>query len=335
MFAGVYPSLDALNIMRLASPESAILSAVIFNALVIIALIPLALRGVRYRPASRVASCSAATCWSTASAASSCRSSASSSSTCSSSSSRGSRDAPTHLARPAPRRAARRCSSSPCCSAWPTRWPWSRVGQLPGLDDKADGSLIAVGRHDRRQRADRPVLHRRRRQPGPAVLPVPPVGRRRRLRPDLHRRPATSARRASWTPSPPTRQESTREPAHPGLRAQQGGRRARRRRRRPPVLHRRRGRRGARGVPRRRPDRPGHPGGQRQPGRPGHPVRRHLPGGDGGAAPSPARTTWPPAGWSPRSGATRPPTRPCPPTRSPPAAAASTRTSARRTPSCR
>lgn len=52
MFAGIYPSLDTLNIMRLSSPESAILSAVIFNALVIIALIPLALRGVRYRPAS-------------------------------------------------------------------------------------------------------------------------------------------------------------------------------------------------------------------------------------------------------------------------------------------
>ena len=52
MFAGVYPSLDALNIMRLAGPTSAILSAVIFNALVIVALIPLALRGVRYTPGS-------------------------------------------------------------------------------------------------------------------------------------------------------------------------------------------------------------------------------------------------------------------------------------------
>jgi K+-transporting ATPase ATPase B chain len=52
MFAAVYPSLDTLNIMRLASPQSAILAAVIFNALIIIALIPLALRGVRYRPAS-------------------------------------------------------------------------------------------------------------------------------------------------------------------------------------------------------------------------------------------------------------------------------------------
>ena len=52
MFAVVYPGLGTLNIMGLASPESAILSAVIFNALVIVALIPLALRGVRYRPTS-------------------------------------------------------------------------------------------------------------------------------------------------------------------------------------------------------------------------------------------------------------------------------------------
>jgi K+-transporting ATPase ATPase B chain len=48
-FASTYPALAALNVMGLATPESAILSAVIFNALVIIALIPLALRGVRYR----------------------------------------------------------------------------------------------------------------------------------------------------------------------------------------------------------------------------------------------------------------------------------------------
>ncbi|RKR85806.1 K+-transporting ATPase ATPase B chain [Micromonospora pisi] len=52
MFAGIYPALDTLNIMRLSSPTSAILSAVIFNAIVIIALVPLALRGVRYRPSS-------------------------------------------------------------------------------------------------------------------------------------------------------------------------------------------------------------------------------------------------------------------------------------------
>ena len=49
-FAGTYPLLDKLNIMRLATPTSAILSAVIFNALIIVTLIPLALRGVRYRP---------------------------------------------------------------------------------------------------------------------------------------------------------------------------------------------------------------------------------------------------------------------------------------------
>ncbi|WP_157249220.1 potassium-transporting ATPase subunit KdpB [Nonomuraea typhae] len=52
MFAAVYPGLDALNVMRLASPQSAILSAVVFNAIIIVALIPLALRGVRYRPSS-------------------------------------------------------------------------------------------------------------------------------------------------------------------------------------------------------------------------------------------------------------------------------------------
>jgi len=49
-FASTYPALGVLNIMHLATPESAILSAVIFNALVIIALVPLALKGVRYRP---------------------------------------------------------------------------------------------------------------------------------------------------------------------------------------------------------------------------------------------------------------------------------------------
>ena len=49
MFAGTFPVLNALNIMQLRTPQSAVLSAVIFNALIIIALIPLALRGVRYR----------------------------------------------------------------------------------------------------------------------------------------------------------------------------------------------------------------------------------------------------------------------------------------------
>ncbi|TGY66767.1 potassium-transporting ATPase subunit KdpB [Dubosiella muris] len=58
LFVGLYPQLDVLNIMRLASPQSAILSAVIYNALIIVALIPLALRGVQYKelPAGKLLS---------------------------------------------------------------------------------------------------------------------------------------------------------------------------------------------------------------------------------------------------------------------------------------
>jgi K+-transporting ATPase ATPase B chain len=52
MFAAVYPGLGQLNVMRLHSPTSAMTSAIIFNALIIVALIPLALRGVRYTPSS-------------------------------------------------------------------------------------------------------------------------------------------------------------------------------------------------------------------------------------------------------------------------------------------
>ncbi|WP_408901576.1 potassium-transporting ATPase subunit KdpB [Pararoseomonas indoligenes] len=55
IFVLQYPELQALNVMRLASPESAILSAVIFNALIIVALVPLALRGVRYTPVGAAA----------------------------------------------------------------------------------------------------------------------------------------------------------------------------------------------------------------------------------------------------------------------------------------
>jgi K+-transporting ATPase ATPase B chain len=50
LFVGAFPQLQAMNVMQLANPQSAILSAIIFNALIIVALIPLALRGVRYRP---------------------------------------------------------------------------------------------------------------------------------------------------------------------------------------------------------------------------------------------------------------------------------------------
>ena len=58
MFVGLYPGLQALNIMRLHSPESAIFSAILYNALIIVALIPLALKGVRYHevPASKMLS---------------------------------------------------------------------------------------------------------------------------------------------------------------------------------------------------------------------------------------------------------------------------------------
>jgi potassium-transporting ATPase ATP-binding subunit len=52
IFLAAFPVLGVLNVMRLHSPQSAILSAVIFNALIIVALIPLALRGVKYRPSS-------------------------------------------------------------------------------------------------------------------------------------------------------------------------------------------------------------------------------------------------------------------------------------------
>lgn len=52
MFVVAFPQLDVLNVMHLSSPQSAILSAVIFNALIIVALLPLALRGVRYRPSA-------------------------------------------------------------------------------------------------------------------------------------------------------------------------------------------------------------------------------------------------------------------------------------------
>jgi len=55
LFVVAYPELEALNVMKLASPQSAILSAVIFNALIIVALIPLALRGVEYRPVGAAA----------------------------------------------------------------------------------------------------------------------------------------------------------------------------------------------------------------------------------------------------------------------------------------
>ena len=84
LFLAVYPELGTLNVMGLGTPQSAILSAVIFNALVIVALIPLAMRGVGVPRRHRPASCCGATCSSTASAGSSPRSSGSRRSTSSS-----------------------------------------------------------------------------------------------------------------------------------------------------------------------------------------------------------------------------------------------------------
>ncbi len=55
MFLATFPALGALNVMGLQTPESAILSAVIFNALIIVALVPLALRGIHYRPVGAAA----------------------------------------------------------------------------------------------------------------------------------------------------------------------------------------------------------------------------------------------------------------------------------------
>lgn len=62
MFIGVYPEIAPLNIMGLASPHTAILSVVIFNALIIVLLFPQALKGVRCRPRARRLSCGACSC---------------------------------------------------------------------------------------------------------------------------------------------------------------------------------------------------------------------------------------------------------------------------------
>ena len=249
MFAGVYPGLDALNIMRLASPTSAILSAVIFNALIIVALIPLALRGVRYTPGQRGGAA--------APQPADLRPG------------RHRRPVRRHQAhRPARPVRSRvvvmrlppgsattwppcgRCWCSPCSLG--VLYPLAMLGvaQLPGLKDKADGSLITV---------DGP--------PGGTVVGSSLIGQsftdadgnplvqyfqsrpsaRRRLRPDLVSG-ATNLGPESVVdtlPDPTVPEDSgTPEPAHPGLRPQHRGRRAGGRRRRPAVLHAGRRRRG-------------------------------------------------------------------------------------------
>ena len=211
------------------------------------------------------------------------------------------------------------------------------VAQTPG--PARQGRRLAASTVDGKpvgSRAHRPVVHRRRRQPAAAVLPVPAVGGRRRLRPDRRPRPATSARRASSTPCPtrPTRDDGTqslltqvcaRSWRSASWRASTAaGRTA------PPTASA-------------RCSRVFHRDGLTGPvtrvvsvnqACPATPFVATYEGVHGGVRARPARTT--PRGVrhpDPRRRAGR--RRRCRPTRSPPAAAASTRTSAPPTPSCR
>ena len=123
LFVATYPQLNKLNIMGLHSPESAVLSAVIFNALVIVALIPLALRGVRFRAVERRRDPAPQRAHLRRRRASSSRSSSSSSSTSSSP-----RREPSDVRQPAPRPSWSRSSSS-SCSGWPTPSPRPASGR--------------------------------------------------------------------------------------------------------------------------------------------------------------------------------------------------------------
>ena len=254
MFAAVYPGLDTLNIMRLSSPESAILSAVIFNALIIVALIPLALRGVRYRPAQRRRRCCAATCAIYG---------------------LGGLIAPFIGIKlidllvqflPGIRDAMALDPSRPRQHLAALRallvltvllglaYPLAMAGVAPASRPARPGRRLAGAPRTaagRRLAADRPGVHRRRRQPAPAVLPVPAVGGRRRLRPD--RPPSASnlgpenivdtCRPAERTEQSLLTQVCARSLAVGELEGVDGA---------PAVLHRRRRRRGARGLPPRR-----------------------------------------------------------------------------------
>ena len=153
MFAGVLPALDSLNVMDLRLARSAILSAVIFNALIIVALIPLALRGVKFRAEARLGRAAPQPARSTASAASS---------------------SPfigiklidiivtalgVKCMRAFIRQLRRPCigvSCSPCCSASSTRSSSPASPRSPSTT-RPNGSLDQARRRRRRQRADRPA----------------------------------------------------------------------------------------------------------------------------------------------------------------------------------
>ena len=272
MFSGVLPVLDRLNVMDLETPRSAILSAVIFNALIIVALIPLSLRGVKFRAESAAHDAAPQPADLRRSAASSPRSSASSSSTCSSlpwecpdaspTASRSRDGARVH--RPArPRVPARRHRHR---GSWgsTTRPTAPGEGRRPG----------------RRFELDRPAVHR------PEVLPPAPVGRRlragrarrRRLLVRLELRAAEpGAHRQRAGRQHPRQDERVRDSRRSVLRAGADDRRQRQprdRRRRQPrvreerrrhirVQHRHRAPAGAR-VPRRERARSGRQGAGRR-----------------------------------------------------------------------
>ena len=190
MFQGVFPQLKTLNIMHLDNPHSAILSAVIFNALIIVVLIPLALKGVKFRAAGR---------------------------------GRRAAPQPAHLRRrrahhPVHRDQAHRPHPHRAGSALMRRqlvtglmmtiamivlvglaYPLAMTGIAQGLmKSKANGSFVKDNGQGRRLVVDRAELPAEERRARPAVLPAPAVGGRRRLRRDeqrrLQRRPVVDGR---------------------------------------------------------------------------------------------------------------------------------------------
>ncbi len=342
MFAAVYPSLDALNIMGLHSPASAITSAIIFNALIIVALIPLALRGVRYRPEQRLSAADPQPA--------------------------GLRRGRHHRA--VHRHQAHRPTRRPVHSGVVTmRLPsWLNqhlaglagtarvhspgsgslyplvmvvVAKFPGLNDNAQGSIVEgadgnpvgseiIGQLFR-DADGTPVPTYFQSRPSAAGDGYDPTSTAAsNLGPESieDTLPVPGAVDDEGNPD-----EGNAEPAHPGLRAQRRGCATGGRGRPSAVLHLRRDRGGPAGLLQRWPERTGHPGGFGEPGLPGLAVPPRLRGRHGRMWRARSRTT--PAACSQRSVVTRRPIRPCRRTRSPPAGRAWIRTSARRTPDCR
>ena len=208
-------------------------------------------------------------------------------------------NSPTSFASTGPRCA--RCWCSPSSPASPTRCSSGWSPSCPACSDKANGSIIEVGRKAGRQQPDRPVVHRHRRQPAAAVLPEPAVGGRRRLRPAGHQRQQPRPGEHRRHPGRPVAARRTTTASRPAC-SPWCARAA------PPsaqlegvdgvasVLHRRRCRRGAVGdrpARRARQRRPPDQGGQRQRAVRDHAARRSSTPTKacGSSAPSSARTT--------------------------------------------